>query len=106
MRKNYAELVQFKADTEAAELQAKKDAIFSDEKYAKIVETKAFKKLMDNSKDYSVEECAQKADEILDDFSTYAVNFAATEETNKPQVLGFNVETKKTKKKAYGNLFN
>ena len=102
----YNELVQFKVDTEAAALQAKKDAVFADSKYSKVAETKAFKKLVENSAEYSVEECAQKADEILDDFSTYAVNFASTEETNKPQVLGFNVEPKKTKKKAYGNLFN
>ena len=101
----YNELVKFKADTEAAALQAKKDAIFADEKYSKVVETKAFKKLIENAGDYSIEECAQKADEILDDFSTYAVNFAATEETNKPQVLGFSAEPKKTKKKPYGNLF-
>ena len=104
----YNELVQFKADTEAAELQAKKDAIFADEKYAKVSNTKAFKKLMDDSVNYSIEECEQKADEILDDFSTYAVNFASTEETNKPQTLGFSVETKNAKKKvkAYGKLFD
>lgn len=103
----YNELVQFKADTEAAALQAKKDAIFSDEKYTKVANTKAFKKLMDNSANYSVDECAQKADEILDDFSTYAVNFAVTEEVKKPSVLGFSVETKNTKKKkAYGKLFD
>lgn len=103
----YNELVQFKTDTEAAELQAKKDAIFANEKYAKVVNTKAFKNLMDNSVNYSVEECEQKADEILDDFSTYAVNFASAEEVKKPNVLGFSspVETKKTKKKAYGKLF-
>jgi hypothetical protein len=107
MRENYDALVQFKNDTEAAQLQAKKDAIFSNEKYAKVVNTKAFKKLMDNSADYSVEECSQKADEILDDFSTYAVNFAATEEVNKPKTIGFSVETKNTKKKkAYGKLFD
>jgi hypothetical protein len=114
MRENYAdleakynELVQFKTNAEAAELQAKKDAIFSDEKYAKVANTKAFKKLMDNSADYSIEECSQKADEILDDFSTYAVNFAANEEVNKPKTLGFSVETKNTKKKkAYGKLFD
>ena len=106
MRENYDALVQFKADTEAAELQAKKDAIFANEKYAKVAETKAFKKLMDNSKDYSIEECEQKADEILDDFSTYALNFASVEDANKPAVLGFSVEMKKTKKKkAYGDLF-
>ena len=102
----YNELAQFKVDTEAAALQAQKDAIFTNAKYAKVAETKAFKKLVENSVDYSVDECTQKADEILDDFSTYAVNFAATEETNRPQVIGFSIETKKTKKKAYGNLFD
>lgn len=104
----YNELVQFKANAEAAELQAKKDAIFANEKYAKVVNTKAFKKLMDNSVDYSIEECEQKADEILDDFNTYAMNFASVEEitTNKPKTISFSspVETKKTKK-PYGKLF-
>ena len=103
----YDELVKFKADTEASALQAQKDAVFANEKYANVVNTNAFKKLMSNSAEYSVEECEQKADEILYDFSTYAVNFAATEEVNKPKTLGFSVETKNTKKKvkAYGNLF-
>lgn len=102
----YNELVQFKTDAEAAELQAKKDAIFADEKYSKISNTKAFKKLMDESVNYSVEECTQKADEILDDFSTYAVNFAEETVVNKPKTLGFSnpTETKKTKK-PYGKLF-
>lgn len=108
LEEKYNELVQFKANTEATELQAKKDSIFADEKYAKVSNTKAFKKLMDNSVNYSVEECVQKADEILDDFSTYAVNFVSTEEVNKPNVIGFSVETKNTKKKvkAYGKLFD
>ena len=107
LEEKYNALVQFKADTEAAELQAKKDAIFSDEKYTKVANTNAFKKLMANSVDYSVEECSQKADEILDDFSTYAVNFASVEEVKKPSVLGFSVEVKNTKKKkAYGKLFD
>lgn len=106
MREDYASLVQFKADTEAAQIQAKKDAIFADEKYVSVVDTKAFQKLMTNSKDYSVEECMQKADEILDDFSTYAVNFSSNQGTKKPTVLGFSVETKNKKKKAYGNLFD
>ena len=107
MRENYDALVQYKKDTEEAALQAEKDAVFANEKYEKVMNTKAFKKLVENSKDYSVEECAQKADEILDDFSTYAVNFASTEKVNKPSVIGFSVETKNTKKKkAYGNLFD
>lgn len=106
MRENYDSLVKYKEDSEAAALQAKKDAIFADEKYTKVVNTNAFKKLVENSKDYSVEECAQKADEILDDFSSFAVNFAATDETRKPGTIGLNFNAKPSKKKsAYGGLF-
>lgn len=108
MRKNYAELVKFKEDTEAAQLQAQKDAIFAKEEFSGIVETKAFKKLVENSKDYTVEECEQRAKDILDDCNDYAINFAAQDEgTKKPKVLGFSVDTKnEKKKKAYGKLFD
>ena len=115
MRENYAileekynELVQFKTNTEAAVLQAKKDAIFADSKYTHVSATNAFKKLIAESVNYSIEECMQMADEILNDFNTYVVNFASTEEVSKPQTLSFSVDMKNTKKKikAYGNLFD
>ena len=106
MRENYESLVKYKEDTEAAALQAKKDSVFANEKYTKVVNTNAFKKLVENSKDYSVEECTQKADEILDDFSSFAVNFAATDEVKKAGTLGLNFNAKPSKKKsAYGGLF-
>ena len=106
MRENYDSLVKYKEDTEAAALQAQKDAVFADEKYANVVNTKSFKKLVENSKDYSVEECAQKADEILDDFSSFAVNFAVNEEVAPQKTLGLNFNAKPSKKKsAYGGLF-
>ena len=106
MRENYDSLVKYKEDTEAAALQAKKDAVFADEKYMKVVNTNAFKKLVENSKDYSVEECTQKADEILDDFSSFAVNFASNEATNTNKTIGLNFNAKPSKKKsAYGGLF-
>ena len=107
MRENYESLVKYKEDAEAAALQAQKDAVFANEKYKDVVNTKAFQKLISNSKDYSVEECSQKADELLDDFSAFAVNFAATEDTVKPQTLGLNFNAKPSKKKsAYGGLFD
>ncbi len=106
MRENYDSLVKYKEDTEAAALQAQKDAVFADEKYKDVVNTKAFQKLISNSKDYSVEECAKKADDILDDFSSFAVNFAVTDDDKKSQTLGFNFNAKPSKKKsAYGGLF-
>ncbi len=104
MRKNYAELVKFKEDTEAAQLQAKKDAIFADEKFAGIVETKSFKKLIENSKDYTIEECEQKANDILDDFSAFAMNFAAND--NKSKTVGFVFKQDQVENKPYGNLFD
>ena len=64
MRENYTALVQFKADTEAAQLQAEKDAIFANEKYVSVKNTKAFQKLIADSKKYSVEECTERADEM------------------------------------------
>lgn len=104
----YNELVQFKADTEAAELQSKKDAVFANEKYINVVNTKAFKNLVVESANYSIEECVRKADEIFDDFSTYASNFAIVEEVEKPNVISFSVNTVNNtkKKKAYGKLFD
>lgn len=113
MRENYAaleaqynELKEFKANTEAAQLQAQKDAIFARDEFAGILETKSFKKLVENSKDYTVEECEQKAKDILEDFNSFAVNFSAQEEGKKSKTLGFNFNTNHSKKKvAYGGLF-
>ena len=106
MRKNYDSLVKYKEETEAAQIQAQKDAVFADEKYANVVNTKAFKKLVESSNDYSVEECVKKADEILDDFSDFAVNFASNEENKPNKTIGLNFNAKPSKKKsAYGGLF-
>ena len=106
MREEYAALVQFKSDAEAAQLQAQKDAIFAKEEFAVIVETKSFKKLIENSKDYTVEECEQRAKEILEDFNSFAVSFSAQDSVKKPKVLGFNFNKKEDKKSPYGNLFS
>jgi hypothetical protein len=107
MREDYAALVEFKKSTEANQLQAQKDAIFAKEEFASIVETKSFKNLVENSKDYSIEECEQKAKDILEDFNSFAANFSAQDNTNKTKSLGFNFADKDTKKKkAYGRLFD
>lgn len=104
----YNELKEFKDDYDAAELKAKKDAIFAREEYSSIVETKAFKKLIEDSKDYTLKECEQKANSILEDCNDYITNFAAKDnETNKPKTLGLNFNAKPSKKKtAYGGLFD
>ena len=73
-----------------------------------IVETKAFKKLIEDSTNYTLEECEQKANKILDDCNDYITNFAAKDsETNKPKTIGLNFNAKPSKKKtAYGGLFD
>ena len=107
LRKDYVELKEFKATTEANQLQAQKDAVFAREEFASIKETKSFNKLIENSKDYSIEECEQRAKDILEDFNSFAMNFSAQDEVKKPKTLGFNFEVKEdANKKAYGNLFD
>lgn len=106
MREDYSVLVEFKVNTEANQLQAQKDTIFARDEFASILETKSFKKLIENSKDYSIEECEQRAKDILEDFNSFAVNFSAQDEVKKPKVLGFDANNVKSKsKKPYGNLF-
>lgn len=107
MRKSYAELAKFKADTEAAQLQAQKDAIFANEEFTNIVDTKSFKKLVENSEKYTIEECEQRARDILADFNSFAISFSAQGSTNKTKTLGLNFNAKPSKKKtAYGGLFD
>lgn len=107
LEERYNELVKFKADTEAAQLQAQKDAIFANEEFESVLETKAFKKLVENSKDYTLDECREKAKDILEDFNSFASNFAAHNETQKSKTLGLNFNAKPSKKKtAYGGLFD
>ena len=103
MREDYSALVEYKANAEAEKLQSQKDAVFADEKFASIVETKSFKKLVEDSVNYSIEECEQKANDILDDFATFA---ATTVDVKKSHSVGLNFAAKENKKKkAYGNLF-
>lgn len=102
MREDYAALVEYKANAEAEKLQAQKDVVFSDEKFASIVDTKLFKSLVADSANYSVEECEQKANDILEDFAAFASNA----DVNKAHSVSLNFTAKEKKnKKAYGNLF-
>lgn len=105
LRKDYAALVEFKENTEASQLQAQKDAIFAKEEFSSIVETKLFKKLVESSKDYSVEECEQRANEILEDCNSFAANFSTNEKSGISKTLGINFNKKESKKGPYGNLF-
>ena len=102
MRSNYAELVQFKADTEAAQIKAEKEAILSGEKYDKIRNTEGFVALQNSLDQYSKEELEIRATALL---GNYYSQFSEKETEKVSKKVGF--ETKSTgKKKPYGNLFN
>ena len=104
----YDELKEFKDNYDAAELKAKKDAILSRAEYSVLAEDEAFKALVADAINFSVDEVEVKAKSIFADYVIKTGEFSAKiDETNKPKVLGFNLDTKKEKKKkAYGNLFN
>ena len=104
----YNELKEFKDNYDATELKSKKDAILSRAEYSVLAEDEAFKALISDVDKFSVEEVEVKAKSIFADYVIKTGEFSAkTEEVKKPKVLGFNLDTKKEKKKkAYGNLFN
>lgn len=108
LKEDYAALKEFKSNYDAVELKAQKDAIFAREEYSSIIETKAFKKLIEDSANYTLEECEQKANSILEDCNDYITNFAAKDaDINKPKTLGLNFNAKPSKKKtAYAGLFD
>ena len=103
----YNELKTFKDNYDAAELKAKKDAIFARSEYSVLADDEAFKTLVADAEKYSVDEVEAKAKAI---FADYVINTGAfsTKDNgeNKPKVLGFNFNKKEDKKSPYGNLFN
>ena len=106
MRRNYAELVAFKANAEAAELKAQKDAIFARGEYSVLAEDEAFKALISDAEKYSVDEVEAKAKAIFADYVIKTGTFSAKDDgEKKPKVLGFNFNKKETKSGPYGNLF-
>ena len=106
LESKYNELAQFKANAEAAELKAKKDAIFARSEYSVLAEDEAFKTLVSDAEKYSVDEVEAKAKAIFADYVIKTGTFSAKDNgEKKPKVLGFNFNKKETKSGPYGNLF-
>ena len=102
----YNELKTFKDDYDAAELKAKKDAIFARSEYSVLAEDEAFKALVADAEKFSVEEVEAKAKAIFADYVIKTGTFSAKDDgEKKPKVLGFNFNKKETKSGPYGNLF-
>lgn len=103
----YNELKTFKDNYDAAELKAKKDAIFARSEYSVLAEDEAFKTLITDAEKFSVDEVEAKAKAIFADYVIKTGAFSTKDNgENKPKVLGFNFNKKEDKKSPYGNLFN
>lgn len=104
----YNELVQFKANIDAAELKSKKDAIFARDEYAALADDDAFKALVADAEKYSVDEVESRVKAIFADYVIKTGEFSIrSDNTKKPKVLGFNLKNNDKKPKSpYGNLFS
>lgn len=103
----YNELKTFKDNYDAAELKAKKDAIFARSEYSVLAEDEAFKTLVADAEKYSVDEVEAKVKAIFADYVIKTGTFSAKDDgEKKPKVLGFNFNKKEDKRPPYGNLFN
>lgn len=107
MRSNYAALKEFKENAEKNELHAKREEILNSEKYESVSETDAFKELVKNMDNYSLEELEKEAKIIFADnfnMETFAVHAEKAQKNSTVKVFA-NVNKSK-KDSRYGNLFS
>ena len=107
MRSNYAALKEFKETAEKNELHAKREEILNSEKYEAVSETDAFKELVKNMDNYSLEELDKEAKIIFADnfnMETFAVHAEKAQKNSTVKVFA-NVNKSK-KDSRYGNLFS
>ena len=107
MRSNYAALKEFKENAEKNELHAKREEILNNEKFATISDSDAFKELIKNMDNYSLEELEKEAKIIFADnfnMETFAVH--AEKAQKKSTVKVFANVNKSKKDSRYGNLFS
>ena len=106
MRKNYALLVEFKAQYDAAKLKAEKAAIFDMVEYNEIRDTYEFNALVSDMDNYSVEEIKVKADLLFAASMKKKFSFEAKPDKKVNNVgVYFNTEDSK-KSEAYAGLFS
>ena len=107
MRSNYAALKEFKENVEKNELHAKREEIINSEKYEAVSETDAFKELVKNMDNYSLEELDREAKIIFADNFNMETFAAHTEKAQKNSTVKVFANVNKSKKDSrYGNLFS
>ena len=107
MRSNYASLKEFKENAEKNELHAKREEILNSEKYEAVSDTEAFKELVKNMDNYSLEELEKEAKIIFADNFNMETFAAHTEKAQKNSTVKVFANVNKSKKDSrYGNLFS
>ena len=107
MRSNYASLKEFKETAEKNELHAKREEILNSEKYEAVSDTEAFKELVKNMDNYSLEELEKEAKIIFADNFNMETFAAHTEKAQKNSTVKVFANVNKSKKDSrYGNLFS
>ena len=107
MRSNYASLKEFKETAEKNELHAKREEILNSGKYEAVSDTEAFKELVKNMDNYSLEELDKEAKIIFADNFNMETFAAHTEKAQKNSTVKVFANVNKSKKDSrYGNLFS
>ena len=108
LKSDYATLKAFKDNYDAATVKAEKDAIFAKPEYECLANDDAFKALVNNAENYSVEEIEAKVKSIFADHVIKIGTFSFNKETKpKRNTIGFNFNANDTEEKpAYGGLFD
>lgn len=102
----YNELAEFKANYDAAQLKAQKEAILAKAEYECLKENEEFVKLVNEMDNYSVEELSVKADLLFAAHVKAEGTFSAKPDGKPaPKFVGINFNAKEKKKSPYGNLF-
>ena len=102
----YNELAEFKANYDAAQLKAQKEAILAKAEYECLKENEEFVKLVNEMDNYSVEELSVKADLLFAAHVKAEGTFSVKPDGKPaPKFVGMNFNAKEKKKSPYGNLF-
>ena len=107
LKADYATLKEFKSNYDESVIKAQKTDILDKAEYECLEKNAEFTQLRADMDKFSVEEISTKADLIFAAHMKSTMEFSAKDEgKKKPYVLGFAMDTKKEKKKAYGKLFD
>ena len=104
MKSNYASLIEYKANVEKAEFEAKRNELLADERFDIIKDTEDYKNLLPEVENYSLEELETKLKLIVADFALGNGNFSKVDRQQSGMMFG-NPNRKNPIETNYGGFF-